>query len=145
MIEETPSTLPRSSLYLNSCPPAIDRQTHLRVKIKTLAVEATLIRHEEQRYPGASSTRTSLREHRVGIVRREQRASLLAYAFLRGRQYLDVERGAKSPPSHARVAKIAKSFGSPLGFQDTYLAVVAWFQEQRAEPCGRQPEVMTPV
>lgn len=136
--------MPSLRTMLRPCPTAIDRQTHLRVKIKSLAAEAGIIRSEEQRHPGSSSTRSGLREHRVGIVRREQRSSLLAYAFLRGRQYLEVETKAKAPPCLKRVAKLAWSFGPGYNREAISSAVEAWLAS-RAEPCGRQPGVMTPV
>jgi hypothetical protein len=67
---------------------------YLRVKIKSLAEEARIIRHEEHR---ASAYHrgllcAKLRDHRVKEVRPEARAALLAYAFLRGRPYTTVER-----------------------------------------------------
>ena len=127
---------------LRPCLSAIDRQTHLRVKIKSLAAEAGIIRTEEQRHPGCSSTRSSLREHRVGTVRKEQRSSLLAYAFLRGRQYLEVETWSKTPPCLKRVAKLAWSFGPGYNREAISNAVEAWLK-QDPEPCRRQPEVMT--
>lgn len=69
----------------------------LKVKIKSLAEEARIIRHEERRalcreLPTEQRAKyrdlplfEELRMHRVNDVRREQRASLLAYAFLRGK------------------------------------------------------------
>ncbi len=45
-------------------------------------------------------------------VRREQRASLLAYAFIRGRRYRDTEVEASSWPNLKRVSDLVKVFGS---------------------------------
>lgn len=61
----------------------------LKVKVKSLAEEARIIRREERlalqgRKPDYV-LHTELRLHRVRDVRREQRVSLLAYAFLRGK------------------------------------------------------------
>lgn len=86
----------------------------LKVKIKSLAAEAHIIRLEERRagrskYP--QPLRSSLREHRVGVVRSEQRLSLLAYAFLRGRPLYAVERKCKAAPDWTRVAKLVEKFG----------------------------------
>lgn len=69
---------------------------HLKVKIKSLAAEAKIIRSEERKqkhYIKAAPEyahehrpiRDSLQHHRTGIVRYEQRHSYLAYAFLRGK------------------------------------------------------------
>lgn len=61
----------------------------LKVKIKSLADEARIIRREEVkalRGPRPDYVLyLELRNHRVGDVRREQRVSLLAYAFLRNK------------------------------------------------------------
>jgi hypothetical protein len=65
-----------------------------RVKIKSLAEEARIIRTEEKRFGGQSSERGILRHHRTTVVRNEQRATLLAYAFMKGVPYGVVERGS---------------------------------------------------
>ena len=77
------------------------RLRHLRVKIKSLAAEAKIIRHEERKalaYPpkdkygtGYNEDYESLRDHRRDVVGGEARWSLLAYACLRGRPYSAVE------------------------------------------------------
>lgn len=101
-----------------SSPVIRDRRRELRVKIKSLAQEARIIRaeerrcreslsrtvgHDEQRAALASAY-TSLRMHRVIDVRRESRYSLLAYALIRGRKFRDVERC--SPLASIDVAKL---------------------------------------
>lgn len=102
----------------------------LKVKIKSLAEEAQIIRLEEKRAlartpDGKPSKWTdpdlycSLREHRVKDVRKEQRHSLLAYAFLRGVPYVKVEPkvGRKdqpkwvSDPDWKRVGQLVDKFG----------------------------------
>lgn len=85
---------------------------YLKVKVKSLAEEARIIRKEEHK---ARKRRTwasvrqgreeqerigyeefwGLRHHRTGIVRTESRASLLAYAYIRGKKYSQVETKAK--------------------------------------------------
>jgi hypothetical protein len=62
----------------------LDRREMLRVKVKSLAAEAAIIRKEERRLRGP--LRSELREHRVGAVRSEARLSHLAYNFVRGRK-----------------------------------------------------------
>lgn len=94
----------------------------LKVKIKSLAEEAQIIRLEERRAlartpEGKPSKWTDpdlysgLREHRIGTVRSEQRLSLLAYAFLRGTPYHKVEPKAATKPDWERVRKLVDKFG----------------------------------
>lgn len=61
----------------------------LKVKIKSLSEESRIIRKEELRSRG--DLRTLLRLHRVNDVRRECRATLIAYNFLRGISYIRTE------------------------------------------------------
>lgn len=102
------------------------RVTMLKVKIKSLADEARAIRLEERRALGRRESagvfrgrddalRLELREHRVKDVRAEQRSSLLAYAFLRGRTLAACE-GSKPKPGHRepdwkRVGELVWKFG----------------------------------
>ena len=85
------------------------------MKVKSLAAEARIIRLEERKALGRrvpdAAVYASLRTHRVCAVRREQRSSLLAYGFLRGRPYAAIETpAATNPPDWARVKKIASRF-----------------------------------
>lgn len=111
----------------------------LKVKIKSLAEEARIIRLEELRAKGRrkSSERrkdmgkgyvqanpdyavihgrdlpllTELHQHRVCDVRQEQRASLLAYAFLRGKTLAACEPKSARSPDWGRVLKLVEKFG----------------------------------
>ena len=83
---------------------------YLKVKLKSLAAEAKIIRLEETRSRGG--IRNGLHEHRVGIVRFESRHTHLAYAFLRGKEYEQVEKTCKTPPDWRRVYKMVKKYGS---------------------------------
>ena len=56
-------------------------------------------------------TRNSLHLHRTIDVRQEARAALLAYAYLRGRPYHQVERPNSTTPDWTNVKRIAKKFG----------------------------------
>jgi len=87
----------------------------LKVKIKSLAAEARIIRLEERRCGKDDAARCSLHEHRVGIVRSEQRLSLLAYAFLRGRPLSAVEPRSSTQPDWSRVGKLIEKFGTTEG------------------------------
>lgn len=67
-----------------------DRREMLRVKIKSLAGEARIIRHEETRVGGVLAD--ELRMHRRGIVRQEARLTHLAYGIIRGRPVERIEQ-----------------------------------------------------
>jgi hypothetical protein len=81
---------------------------YLKVKIKSLAVEGTIIRKEEHKakkqyrylkliagkekeYQEALGTFWGLRHHRTADVRNEARAAQWAYGYLRGKRYRQVE------------------------------------------------------
>lgn len=82
----------------------------LRIKLKTLAAEAGIIRHEVER--ARNPLRASyMTEHRRSQVRCHARVSNLAYGMLRGLDYVDMEQGAKTEPSWLHVRNIALKFG----------------------------------
>lgn len=64
---------------------------YLKVKIKSLEAEAKIIRKEERKHRKDDAIRNGLTNHRKTVVRIEQRATLLAYAFLRGKSYKEIE------------------------------------------------------
>lgn len=70
----------------------------LKVNIKSLAAESKFIRKEQaevkDRHTGNCVAFKELDGHRRGIVRQEARAAQLLYAFLRGRDYRQVEPNA---------------------------------------------------
>ena len=118
------------------------KRAELRVKIKSLATEAHIIRAEERKAVG--DRRQSLHLHRTIDVRREARHALLAYAFLRHMPYRRVEvttRCDKLPfdrprPDWGRVATIVSNFSDiERGYQQAerrkrLLAIVrAWAKE----------------
>lgn len=86
----------------------------LKIKIKSLAAEARIIRHEERKAKASKLwhrtrqhkedadrywwVQIDLHHHRTFDVRRASRAALLAYAFLRNRPYKTVEQKAHSLP-----------------------------------------------
>ena len=83
----------------------------LKVKIKSLAAEAQIIRLEERRSKPGSEQQGELHGHRVHDVRKEQRHSMLAYAFLRGVPLSAVERTTRTMPDWTRVGKLVEKFG----------------------------------
>ena len=88
-------------------------KTFLKIKIKSLAAEAAIIRREERRLPRAGMTglRYALAQHRRYDVRSEARSALLAYGFLRGLPYARIEAKCWTVPDLARTAEIAAKFG----------------------------------
>jgi hypothetical protein len=91
-----------------------DRREMLRVKVKSLAEEARIIRREEQRTHG--QLRNELHHHRVLVVRREARYANIAYALVKGRTYEQIEGNAKTPPSWESVKRMLKTYG-PIGWE----------------------------
>lgn len=83
---------------------------HLRVKIKSLAEEARIIRHEERQTRGRE--KWNLQYHRKTVVRPEARASLLAYCLLRGRTYETIEQSPHTNPDWSKVSRMVAKYGS---------------------------------
>ena len=85
-----------------------DHRVYLKVKIKSLAAEAKIIRVEERKNKKA---RQGLAEHRRTVVRNEARHSLLAYGFLRGKKYSQMEAKCHEYPDFERVERMVKKYG----------------------------------
>jgi len=83
----------------------------LKVKLKSLAEEARIIRKEELR-TFDNELREKLYLHRTWTVRIEARATLLAYCFLRGKSYLDVEQSSHSIPNWDKVEAMIKKYAT---------------------------------
>lgn len=102
---------------------------YLRVKIKSLAEEARIIKHEEGRAVTAITRATqrgldeaakkstytlySLHRHRTWEVRSAARYALLVYAFLRGVPYEALEQNPLEHPNMERLCSQVLRFGSP--------------------------------
>jgi hypothetical protein len=87
-----------------------DERTYLKIKIKSLAAESKIIRLEEKRAK-RTSIRDGLAEHRKGIVRIESRHTHLAYGFLRGKEYRDIEKTAHEAPNWDKVRSMIQKYG----------------------------------
>lgn len=83
----------------------------LKVKVKSLAAESRIIRREEERSRG--DLRDQLRAHRRREVRREQRATQLAYGYLRGIAMSRIEPKPLTEPDWKRVEAMVKRYGAP--------------------------------
>ena len=92
-----------------------------RVKIKSLAAEAKIIKNESHKnrqnilksqYKDIywlNSVPDHLRTHNIHVVRREQRHTLLAYAFYRGIPYRSIDGKFHYGPSVEKISRILKS------------------------------------
>ena len=93
---------------------ALDFRAALRVKVKSLADEAKIIRREEHRAKGWDEW-IALKSHRRGVVRTEARAAQLALGFLRGFPYRALEATVHPghEPNWRRVRQLAEKYVVP--------------------------------
>ena len=75
------------------------------------------------------------------IVRPEARASLLAYAYLRGRPLDSLERPGSRSPDWDNVRRIAKRFSGPVSFDEA--ALKTWAKLEEPIKLSRQPAAGT--
>lgn len=90
----------------------MDQRIYLKIKLKSLAAEAKIIRAEEKKYQD-QSTKQGLYLHRVLNVRNESRATFIAYGYLRGRKYSQIEphcRTKLSPANIDRIKSLVKKY-----------------------------------
>jgi hypothetical protein len=90
----------------------------LRVKIKSLGVESQIIRREELRAKREYRFVDVLHRHRTVELREESRAAYVAYGYIRGIRYSEVEQNPRwkwpadrVAPNWKRVADIVWEFG----------------------------------
>lgn len=91
----------------------MDERAYLKVKIKSLAAEAKIIKQETKRARSVS-IKNGLYRHRIDVVRVEARHTQLAYGFLRGRAYHQIEKNACQIPNWAKVRKMVEKYGTHL-------------------------------
>ena len=89
----------------------MDERTYLKVKIKSLAEEARIIRLETKR-ARKISIKNGLALHRTGIVRLEARHTQLAYGFLRGLAYSQMESKTHKEPDWKKIKRMIEKYGS---------------------------------
>ena len=107
------------------------KKTYLKIKILSLQAEARIIRREEGRWiingKRNHPIRLGLRIHRKGEVRREQRSALLAYAFLRGRRYKQLEATCYETPHYQRVRDLVCKYGTNDNRDAVWQELRVWF------------------
>ncbi|MDR3503029.1 MAG: hypothetical protein P4L79_10660 [Legionella sp.] len=98
----------------------------LRVKIKSLTEETKIIRDEERtakwkaKAAAARAKQESqekhtshfyrLHNHRTNDIRQEMRATHLAYGFLRGKSYREMERFSYTQPNWEKIEKMVEKY-----------------------------------
>lgn len=100
-------------------------RAYLKVKVKSLASEAVIIRTEERRclasiqrigdiekFLNHRIALNGLESHRKGTVRNEMRATLLAYGFLRGLPLSRIEATSRTMPNWERVEAMVRKYGT---------------------------------
>ena len=82
----------------------------LKIKAKSLAEEASIIRKEEKREKEKGNTERvqSLHHHRTQRVRRAARSTHLARALLSGKTYAQVEQSTRQPLPAGTVKEVER-------------------------------------
>ena len=82
----------------------------LKIKLKSLAAEAKIIRQEEQKRP-QHKLREEMYLHRIHVVRAAARETHIAYGLLRGRPLERIEKPNSRPYNKASVDKMLAKYG----------------------------------
>ena len=89
------------------------KQAQLKIKIKSLAAEARIIRKEELKRKGKwSADASDLTAHRRYVLRPEARSAHIAYGLIRGREYYEMEPTHITEPDWNRVKSLVKKYGT---------------------------------
>lgn len=86
-----------------------DRREMLKIKLKSLAAEAKIIRKEERKTRG--TLREELYRHRIDVVRVVARDTHIAYGIIRGKTIDQMEPTRKSEPNWDAIEKMVKKYG----------------------------------
>lgn len=99
--------------------------TMLKIKLKTLAAEAKIIRHQEAKMVGPNWFSKSIKytNHRKYVVRPEARATHIAYGLLRGLDYVQIEPSAKTTPDWKAVERMVKKYGTAKDLEQFQILV----------------------
>jgi len=88
-----------------------DERVFLKVKLKSLAAEAKIIRDHEKKVTD-EWIRSELVNHRRNFLRADARNSLLAYSFLNGWEYWQIENKARSKPNFQKIYRMVRKYGN---------------------------------
>lgn len=101
--------------------------TQLKVKVKSLAVEARIIRKEELKNKGKWSHQAEvLHSHRVNHLRPITRATHLAYGLLNGLTYSQIEPTNKTQPDWDKVRKMVTKYSDPGDLEGNLYLLDSW-------------------
>lgn len=96
----------------------LNNRVYLKMKMKSLAAEARIIKAEERKQKRLKhhSTLQGLQHHRQWEVRREARVSHLASGFIRGRAWEKIEDANHTllQPDWTRVRRLVEKYGVRL-------------------------------
>lgn len=86
----------------------------LKIKVKSLAAEAGIIRNQMSKLKGKNWSHLAkpLQEYRRGSLRAEARDTHIAYGFLKGRSYFQIESTVKRPADWENIARMVKKCGN---------------------------------
>ncbi len=104
----------------------------LKVKAKSLAAEAAIIRIEERKQLKRPLEKRRfydlLRDHRIKVVRSAARDTHLARMYLKGRDYRAVERTARETPDVDAIMRMVWMYGVHAGkpYADELKALRTW-------------------
>lgn len=121
-------------MYRNAA--IIDRREMLRVKVKSLAEEARIIRAEERKTHG--QLREELHLHRVNTVRYHARHATLALGFIKGRTRAQMEPTGDKPIHWPEIKRMLQQYGAPAmlpmlkEISDTEKAIEAFRESRKA-------------
>jgi hypothetical protein len=123
-------------MYAKDLITVVDRREMLKIKLKSLAAEARIIRLQEQRSWGV--LRESMHLHRVFQVRAAARQTHIAYGLIRGYSLARIEPKASRPYNVDAVQKMIKTYGPVDATANARLCEIA---AQGADVCiGRAIE-----
>lgn len=123
-------------------------KTHLRVKIASLVAERRIIKREMRHWdylkpdPNWGIMRRvpmwqSLNHHEIKL-KSDERAALLAYGFLRGKSYKQLENLCYTEPNWAKVKANVKTFGEDqMQGNQRINAIILWADYEAWEAVGK--------
>ena len=101
--------------------------TQLKIKLKSLAAEARIIRKEELKNKGKWAWKAdSFYGHRVHYLRPITRATHVAYGLLRGLGYHQIEPTSKSQPDWDKVRKMVIKYSDYKSEKDNVAILDEW-------------------